>query len=582
MIERPEPPSRRQVIAVLVACGAIGAFLGAVWRPEWQDALEPAQVLAGLVSYPSDNPVYIYSTRTWTVLHQVPALLLSLGCSERALTLMLSGVMGMVSLQALGLIVLALSGDVPLAILSPVFILVTNTASGGVTYPVHLLGVSFTYGVLGLSYLLLAVGLMGAGQVRWGALLLGFGPAVHATIGAWGIVLVTTTIAICPRRVRQSTAAAWPYFLVGVGVAAVGAAAHYLPANSAPPAGLSAFVQHWDEHRQPFRLLSGRALATYFSAGLPILWLWRFRRDVPPPATFLLGSLAVAAVVGGTLSASYWIVPAEVPNVIPALMPSRLLNLNVMSSMALIIGLSATYRSSAVVQSALAVMVCVLIVLAAWLAPNEDPRFAMLLGWTVMVACGLLLAIVAERRRRAVALPAWPPGRLTWTRRVITGAMVAALIAVIVAATAAFSPMLRRRLADSTTDLALAAAATRSGLLLAAGDLHQIQLLTRRPVLLDGGALDALLYVPEAAAETDRILQRVYGTDLQSVRRTGVGRLAEGAAKALWEARTAEEWTDVAHEFAVADILTGADWRLQLPVVASSSDFILYAVAEHR
>ena len=132
------PPSGRQVIAVLVGSGAIGFFMGAVAYPTWHDALEPAQVLAGLVTYPQHNLVYIYSTRTLTVLHELLALLLSSGVSERTLALLLSGAIGMLSLQALGLVVLAVSGHVQLATLSPVFILLTNATAGGVTYPVYL------------------------------------------------------------------------------------------------------------------------------------------------------------------------------------------------------------------------------------------------------------------------------------------------------------------------------------------------------------------------------------------------------------------------------------------------------------
>jgi len=37
----------------------IGFVLGALRERTWHDALEPAQVLAGLVRYPPENPVYI-------------------------------------------------------------------------------------------------------------------------------------------------------------------------------------------------------------------------------------------------------------------------------------------------------------------------------------------------------------------------------------------------------------------------------------------------------------------------------------------------------------------------------------------
>ena len=128
------PPSGRQVIAVLLGSGAIGFLLGVLAYPSWQDALEPAQVLAGIVNYPLHNLVYLHSTRPLTALNQILALPLYAGVTERALALILSGATGMLSMQALGMVVLALSGDVLLATLAPFFILVTNSTVGGVTY----------------------------------------------------------------------------------------------------------------------------------------------------------------------------------------------------------------------------------------------------------------------------------------------------------------------------------------------------------------------------------------------------------------------------------------------------------------
>ena len=93
----------------------IGLVLGALRERTWHDALEPAQVLAGLVRYPPENPVYIYSTHTWTVLHQVFAVRFRWGFSERTLTLMLSRLAGMLSLEALALIILTLNDDVALS-----------------------------------------------------------------------------------------------------------------------------------------------------------------------------------------------------------------------------------------------------------------------------------------------------------------------------------------------------------------------------------------------------------------------------------------------------------------------------------
>ena len=151
----------------------------------------------------------------------------------------------------------------------------------------------------------------------------------------------------------------------------------------------------------------------------------------------------------------------------------------------------------------------------------------------------------------------------------------------IAVASAGFGDTLQDSL-EHRNDGLFAAATGRPGLPLTARDLHLVQLRTRRPVLLDGGALDALLYVPDAAPETDRILQRVYGTTLASLQQSHEGFLRGEVGEALWQARTPAEWQDIAQAFGVTDVLTDSGWTLQLPVLASSTDFVLYEIPRGR
>src|SRR5918999_375916 len=88
-------------LVTLVASGALGFHLGYARFPHWQIPVESAQVLAGLVVYPHETPFYIHHMDLWTVLHQICALLLMGGVSEIALSRTLSGVLGMLSFQAL-------------------------------------------------------------------------------------------------------------------------------------------------------------------------------------------------------------------------------------------------------------------------------------------------------------------------------------------------------------------------------------------------------------------------------------------------------------------------------------------------
>jgi hypothetical protein len=61
-------------------------LLGFVVYPSWQVAVEPAQVVAGLVHYPAGNAFYVYETKLWTILHQIGAVLLRAGVSEIVLS----------------------------------------------------------------------------------------------------------------------------------------------------------------------------------------------------------------------------------------------------------------------------------------------------------------------------------------------------------------------------------------------------------------------------------------------------------------------------------------------------------------
>src|SRR5688572_275099 len=176
---------RRRPLLVLALTGLLGFLVGMIRFPTWQVAVEAAQVVAGLVDYPPDNPFYIYQVKLWTVLHQICALLLRAGLSEITVARLVSGLLGMVSFQALGLLIYAFSADLLLAVGAPMLIFYTRAAEHGATYPIALMGTDHTYGVIGLSMAVLVVALLGAGCFRLGAFLLGIAVAVHPSLGGW-------------------------------------------------------------------------------------------------------------------------------------------------------------------------------------------------------------------------------------------------------------------------------------------------------------------------------------------------------------------------------------------------------------
>lgn len=142
----------------------------------------------------------------------------------------------------------------------------------------------------------------------------------------------------------------------------------------------------------------------------------------------------------------------------------------------------------------------------------------------------------------------------------------------------------RDRFTDWRSDPVLAAVASggTAGLVATAGDLHLVQLRTRRPLLLDGSTLDVLPYSLEAAPTVARILRDVYGIDFFSPppeARFG-GRIPPAASRAAWEAHTAARWRELRHIYRITQVIAWSDWRIDLPLVAESRGLRLYRVPE--
>src|SRR5262249_55875991 len=156
------------------------------------------------VSYPPSNPFFIYHVRLWTVLHQLCAPLLRAGVSEIQLSLLLSGLLGTVTFQALAMFIFAFSRDVLVSVGVAAMIFLTRTAEFGVVYGLFLLGTENTYGILGLSFCVLAVALIGAGRYRTGGLMMGLAPAIHPSLGLWTGVLVACAVLANVRRMQPA------------------------------------------------------------------------------------------------------------------------------------------------------------------------------------------------------------------------------------------------------------------------------------------------------------------------------------------------------------------------------------------
>jgi hypothetical protein len=579
--------------AVLLISGLAGSVVGMFRFPTWQVAVESAQVVAHLVKYPAGNPFYIYHVKLWTILHQICALFLLAGVSEAMLSRLLSGVLGMVSFQALSLVMYAICQDAWLAIGAAFVIVFSRIADHGVIYPVILISTDHTYGALGLSLFVLVGALFATGFSRSGAFLLGLAPAVHPSLGAWLWLTMGVTIAwhwIVEGREGTAARAMFPirFFLAGCAVTALSLMVqlgvttdvpHVDPAISARY--VRAFVGFWDAHRRPVSFLHPGVIMNGVAVALAAVWMRLTRKDLPPSSLFILRTIIVAAAIGLLSIFASWIPVDRMPITALMLMPARLLNFNVMIYAALLFGLLNRYPAriwSHLLMILLAggLLFCNTSML--WDSTMKMPALVSShqtnpLHVVALVSIGLLAFGLFEHARAGGAGPGWAGG---------LRAAALAVIGLAVAATLA-APFPRRAFLDRTNDPFFAAVASEDrGLLLTSGTYHLVQLYTRRPVLLDGGGLDSLPYAPESGPAMDRILRDVYQVDLfhPPPELRNAGAISHGYNRPVWEHFSREKWLSIRRSYDVTQVLTRSDYHLDLPVAMENSSFRLYRIPD--
>lgn len=591
--DEPPIPFWRGAGAVALVAALLGGTIG-LYHCDWQAIVEPAQVLAGTVQYPPENPYGQRHLLAWSLVSQIAAAFLALGVSEAAVSIAVSALMGAAYAVPAALVAFALCRSFWLALVASVaaFHLFGAAMPYNPAYPIELVGTIHSNGVLGQSMALLCVALAGLGKPRLAAFCCALAPAVHVTWGLWAIGTIGAALAwerldarckkVGENESRPDAAcneeavpppafsSRWlPAILAGALVTGASLAwqlwlARGVPAISADEKEryLRAMLDMWDFHRarrvMPFE---AGMLLTAASAVFCGVWLARYRRTLPTGAARLLRALLIA----GTTAYALAVLAPWLPEVAIRAIPARFITLNLLALPALLPGLIAIASGDAGCR----------LVLAFHLAYLAGHRLVMPgVSWNVneTLAAGALAAVLALANRGVPAarrLPGWLAG----ASALAFGLMAAGALQQ-AAREGDFATI------PSRHDAALAAASEGEGMLIVAADLELIQLKTRRPVLVFGWMLDDLVYFPNLAPETNRILKRVYEVDLldpeHGLRNAHLGKLAPDPGP--WEARRRPEWFAIGREFAATQVLAPSPWGIDLPRVAASDRYALYAI----
>ena len=621
----------RPVTGLVLLSAACGFALGMMF-PAWHVAIEPAQVLAGIVEYPDGNPFALYETRLWTGWHQVITPLLAAGVPEYSLTLFLSGLIAAIAFVALTVFAHGFGADDRMALLTPFVVGVLQPASWEFWYPILLVGHGHTYGMAGLSWLVLACGVLASGRWSLAAFLIGVGPAVHASLGAWlGLLALLSGLARFS-EVRPHVPAILRGGIPGVAITAISLGAHLLGQTAGPSVDpdtatryLDAFVRLWDAHRIPGDVTGFGGLLVVVGIAVAVTLLRCARRRIGAGAAVALRIYVACGVLGIALALVQRMVPEEsLPNTLLIAMPARLLNLPAVAYVPLVIGVLCRYRSDWLARALLVLLIGVAALRSHFnlgplyglpfigigtigvIARHADRPGAIRIAVIAMAAFAALRATqpgvplgfrdsAAVFAYAALAILLFFGARPRTALRPLVRQLCAhprvlqvplwLAVAGILLVTGSTATRFEKRLGrtrDHTNDRVLHAASERSGLLLVAPGISTPQLITRRPVLIDPGALDSLAYAPAGGPALERSLRIGYGVDFFAPPRASLhyALLPNEFVRAIWERRGEAEWREVAAELDVTDVLVPARWTLNgVPEIERNAVYALYQLA---
>ncbi|MBI5428593.1 MAG: hypothetical protein HZA02_10010 [Nitrospinae bacterium] len=567
----PRDQGPKKAIALVATVSGLSGFVIGVAYVTWHPFITSGQVLAGLVEYPRDNPYYLYHLKIWTLLHQLGAFFLSLGVSEKTLTVLFSGLLGLISFQALSLSVLALNGNVSLSLGTPFFVFFTEATKFGINYPLELLGYYHSNGTIGRGLALLAIALLSLGKYGVGGFIMGIVPSIHAAWGGFLWLFLLLALVWDFKRFFAPFKKTVPSFLMGCALCGASLAYHRL-SQELPPADLQSaakiveayLLNGWDFHRSPVNLLSVNFILGVFSLTIAFFGAVFLKDDVWRDTSQLFLKVLTVSGVFGAIAALLSHLPAEwTPRIFMQLMPTRALNLNIQSLMPLLIGLLAYDKKRGRLTEYNLAGTLLALCLVLWLHP---PYWGRMMALILFVSILLFMAetkIAPALGKRMVQGAGERPSP-KWPRGVTLVVLGLCLLGSGVKAYSVWEPR-HAALRNWGNDPFLAAIASGKGMLLPGVIDDPTQLLTHRPILM--GPLNALPYVPEAGPQTHKILKEVYGLDLfnppEEARKSKA--YPDKTVKAYWESLTPAQWHEIKEKFAVTDILTYAYWKLQLP-----------------
>lgn len=574
--------------SVMILSGLMGFGLG-LSNATWQNSVETGQVLAGIVRYPADNLFYMYHLKAFSIINHFSAVLLLLLDSEKTVSFLISGLLGMVSFAAISLLIFSISKNAYISVLGVIFIYFLNYVGNGVIYPIALLGQPVTFGILGLSFIVLTITLFASKSYRTGLFCLGLAPYVHITLAAWLFLIMLTAAFFHSGSAKKIVKEYYPYFLAGLLISASGLLyqihlMHNLPKTIPEIKNLylDSFIKYWDSHRKPlyWDFQTGRngfkhkrgIIFCLYSVIAAILALRYFKKD--GSLSFLFRVIAISGILSLLLGLLTQLFFEKIPSWFLIFMFGRFINFSniVMLAMLLVMLLHSDLRGYVGNYNVFAFFF-----IASFGVEKSEVQlfcFAVIILW---------LVYIAFKANFAFKIPFFlslKKHKITY-EQLLTVFMLLFLLINLPNKKFTHHYLVRKTdFANRTDDKLYSLISSQNDTLATAQGFPMLALKTRRPILIDMDFPNFFTYAPESSIVYANILKNVYGVDLLILPPSNFRHREIPAElyKQLWEKRSLDEWRSVGKKFGFCDVLTPVDWKLSLLVVSKNVTMVLYRI----
>lgn len=573
--------SKRNLAITVAVSAAIGFLIGVGPASTWQVAVESAQAISGVISYPDVNPFYRYHITAWTLLNQLLAVFLTMGIDERTLSMWVSGLLAALNFSGLSLWCFVLCRNTAASVLAPLITHITLLTSSyyGVVYPVMIAASPHTYGVLGRSLALLTLGLLAVRWYRGAFLLMGLAPALHLIWGSYAIFLGMIGLALSRRPIREY-ATRWPYFAAGIAVTGTSFLIQQVLKRGLPPVNaeeserlLRIFMTYWDFHREPAPFLHYGTWIVLLGCVLVFMFLRNGSEGPDTSRRFITMSYLLAGAAGLCLMLVTHFFRL-LPDLVAVAMPGRFINLPLLLAQVVLLAVLVT-RSNRWFDVLLGAHFSFVvwnwffrIFLESEASHDLGTHLWKELAFVSVAMLGLAYVLRNRPGERDVRKMTGP--------QVLWPAVIVGVLMLTMPTKNEFASLPRER-----EDPVILEAQLGSGSLINGPKMFLMQIRTRRPIMMNfEGGINQIVYVPDSGPAINELLNEIYGTDL-TVPPKSVGHdfLQLEHIRAVFENRPSDEWQSLGDRYSATQVIVRADWDLQLPLRSESEAFRLYDIS---